>query len=151
MQLFSWTAYTHKSHTWHSEPKHGSALPQLPTRHPSRWLPACVHSCQLQMYSPSSVWHIISILTPKVFQDYEAASDWMPWGLCPEQIFLQDPLVTSDHEKSDIHLQPMPLMPQGIDGTARNPGTSPWTETFSGFAWGYTVNNIYGDFWQIFL
>lgn len=25
MQLFSWTAYTHKSHTWHSEPKHGTA------------------------------------------------------------------------------------------------------------------------------
>lgn len=52
----------------------------------------------------------------KVFQDNEAANDWLPRGLSPEKDCLQDPLVTADHEEriSYIHLLLMPLIPWGI-------------------------------------
>lgn len=119
MQLFSWTAYTHKvdhTHGIHSLNMkvhfHGylQGIPADGYQHVSARV-SCKH---IHLHKSGSLFQFW--LQLKVFQDNEAASDRLPRGLRPEQDFLQDPLVTFDHEKSIsyIHLQLMPLMPQGI-------------------------------------
>lgn len=159
MQLFSWTPYAHKvnhTHGIHSlnMKLHFHSYLQVIPADDYQHVSTLVSCKRIHLHQSGSLFQFL--LQLKVFHDNEAASDWLPRGLCPES-FLQNPLVTFDHEKSIsyIHRQPTPLMSQGIILTEQQEIqahlTGPVRQRPSQDLLYTTVNNIYGDFWQTFL